>query len=286
MTERKYTFSPDTLEKLSTPELERILRAELDSLTPERETIMFVLSILEDRDPTNSDNRPAGAYEALENVMETQQAKPNAPVATNKARSRRIRGIVAAAVMVALILLLTVPQAVGADSFLEIIGRWTHDLFSFFESDAPQPHPQLQPQPREYGLQSENEDLIKIYNAALRIGISDPLVPTWLPEGYALQEYKIFETARRPKIYARFSKEDKYLQISIEMFKQTTSNFYPKDDINANIIVSKGMYYYIFSNDDSLKAIWTDDHVEYMIVTNDTLEVLTDVLKTNAGGTS
>ena len=284
MTERKYTFSPDTLEKLSTPELEGILRTELDSSNPDRETIMFVLSILEDRDPTDSGNRPAGAYEALENVVEKQRSKLKPRIAVDKARSGRIRSIIAVAAMVALILLLTVPQAVGAESFLEIIGRWTQDLFSFFESDAPQPQPQ--PQPREYGLQSENEDLIRIYNATLEIGISDPLVPTWLPEGYALQEYKIFETARRPKIYARFSKEDKYLQISIELFKQTTSNFYPKDDINANIIASKGMYYYIFSNDDSLKAIWTDDHVEYMIVTNDALEVLTDVLKTNAGGTS
>ena len=130
MIEKDITIRREELEKLSTWELERILRTELDSDAPERENILLLLSILEGRDPTDPANRPEGAAEAWNEFV-------NRTVVSEQSVDKPIRKTkkwfvpVAAAAAVALILLMTVPQTVGAESIFEIIGRWTRDLFSF-----------------------------------------------------------------------------------------------------------------------------------------------------------
>lgn len=273
MREKNMTFRREELEKLSTLELDTLLRKELDSDTPERETVLLVLSILEDRDPTDSDNRPAGAEEAWERLLNRpQQSDSKMPKLGRK--PAKWLGAVAAAVLV-IVLLVTVPQSVGAENIFQIIGRWTRDIFNLSDGSARQVQD-------DYVFQTDHEGLQQLYDAVVAQGITEPVVPMWIPEGYVLVEFKVMSPSIDTKIYAQFLNGEHYIQFVIENRNSDTKNKYPKDDINVDLYEYKGICYYIFSNEDTHKAIW-DVGAECLLATNDTDQVLYNILNSIQG---
>lgn len=257
------------LELCSSEELDVIVRKELDSDTPDRETVLLALSILEERDPTDSTNRPEDALETWSNAvnrsthLESQSYKPNR-------KHRRWLTAVAAAV-IALILLAVVPQSVGAESIFEIIGRWTRNIFCFYYG--------VEDQTRNgFVFKSDHEGLQQIYDAIIEQGIPEPVVPTWIPEDYELAELKIVSNTIVPKTCALLVKDDKYIQIAIEIHSVEEANEYPKDDANLEEYEHEEICYYIVSNDDTYKAMWKNGKVECSVVTNETNDVLIKIL--------
>lgn len=270
MKEKKLTFHREELEKLSTPELDKILCAELDSDDPERDTVLFVLSILEDRDTENSPERPEGAEEAWNRLFEKRTATESSesPKVHKPLKLRRWAGVMGAIAAV-LVLVFAIPQAVGAENIFQIIARWSKDLFGFSDS--------TQSAQNEYVFETDNEGLQQLYEAVTAQGITDPVVPTWLPEGYELEELRVFPD--NTKIHARFSAGDRYLQISIEPYNDILANKYPKDDDSIHPLELDNQEYHIMPNDETWKAIWNTEKVECSITTNDTEENLTAILK-------
>lgn len=275
MKEKNISFRREELEKLSTLELDQILRAELDSDTPERETVLLVLSILEDRDPTNSQKCPEGAEEAWDDfVNRTNYSKQ--PIEKTIRKTRKWFLPVAAAAAIVLILLISVPQAVEAENIFEIFGRWTRDLFSFSNEVENQSN-------ETYIFQTDHEGLQQLYDAVVEQGITAPVVPMWIPEKYQLEEIKTFQKFSNTKVYARLSRNDRFVQITIEEVNSSSSNVYPKDIEDAEIYVAAGVYYYIVPNEETLKAIWSYENNECSIVTNENLETLYMILNSIHG---
>ena len=275
MKEKNISFRREELEKLSTLELDQILRAELDSDTPERETVLLALSILEDRDPTNSQKCPEGAEEAWDDfVNRTGYLKQSVEKPIRKASKWFLP--VAAAAAIVLILLISVPQAVGAENIFEILGRWTCDLFSFSNEVENQSN-------ETYIFQTDHEGLQQLYDAVVEQGITAPVVPMWIPEKYQLEEIKTFQKFSNTKVYARLSRNDRFVQITIEEVNSSSSNVYPKDIEDAEIYVAAGVYYYIVPNEETLKAIWSYENNECSIVTNENLEMLYMILNSIHG---
>lgn len=259
------------LELCSSEELDVIVRKELDSDTPDRETVLLALSILEERDPTDSTNRPEDALETWSNAvnrsthLESQSYKPNR-------KHRRWLTAVAAAV-IALILLAVVPQSVGAESIFEIIGRWTRDTFGFSFG--------IEDQNQEgYIFKSNHEGLQQIYAAVAAQGVTEPVVPTWIPEGYEMAELKIVSNTTVPKTCALLVTDDKYIQIMIEIHSEEASNKYPKDQMNVETIEYKDICYFIISNGNTYKAMWKNGKAECSVITNESMEVLKNMLNT------
>lgn len=264
MREKYMTFSREELEKLSTLELDTILREELDSDTPERETVLLVLSILEKRDPTDSENRPQGAEEAWERLLNRPRQTDSKMPKLGRKPAKWLGAVVAA--VLAVVLLIAVPQRVGAENIFQIIGRWTRDIFNLSDGTEQQTQD-------EYVFQTDHEGLQRLYDAVVAQGITDPVVPTWLPENYALSELKTITETN--KIFTIFHYGTKYVQVSIENDCTESSYKYPKDDDNVEIIELMGQKYYIMPNGETWKAVWiTDNNLECYIVTNDTEEVL------------
>lgn len=270
MKEKNISFRREELEKISTLELDQILRTELDSDTPERETVLLVLSILEDRDPTNSPKCPEGAKEAWDDfVNRTNYSKQ--PIEKPIRKPREWFLPVAAAAAIVLILLISVPQAVGAENIFEILGRWTCDLFSFSNEVEDQSN-------ETYIFQTDHEGLQQLYDAVVEQGVTAPVVPTWIPEGYELGQLEVKFFDENTKIGTLFLNGDKYIQFAIEIYDGSTRNTYPKDDINVELYEQEGLCYYIMSNENTHKAIWENKNVECMLVTNDTREMLYSIL--------
>lgn len=275
MKEKNISFRREELEKLSTLDLDQILRAELDSDTPERETVLLVLSILEDRDPTNSQKCPEGAEEAWDDfVNRTGYLKQSVEKPIRKASKWFLP--VAAAAAIVLILLISVPQAVGAENIFEILGRWTRDLFSFSNEVENQSN-------ETYIFQTDHEGLQQLYDAVVEQGVTVPVVPTWIPEGYELEELRIVQKPDSAKIYSQFTKNGSNIQIVIDCSNSELTNSYPKNDVDVKIYNAAGTYYYIVSNEDTWKAMWNNADNECSIITNETFDVLYMILNSIQG---
>lgn len=271
MKEKNISFRREELEKLSTLELDQILRAELDSDTPERETVLLVLSILEDRDPTSSQNCPEGAEEAWDDfVNRTNYSKQPIEKPIRKTRKWFLPVVAAAAIV--LILLISVPQAVGAENIFEIFGRWTRDLFSFSNEVGDQSN-------ETYIFQTDHEGLQQVYDAVVEQGVTAPVVPTWIPEGYELDDIRVLQQSVSTKVYARLISEDGYIQIIVECYSSKPSDVYPKDDADVSIYNASGVYYYVFRNEDTWIGIWNNGNTTCSLTTTDTNQVLYQMIK-------
>ncbi len=265
------TIHREELERLSTQELDKILRLELDNENPKKETVLLLLSILEERDPTTSENRLEGTEEAFANRQ--RKAFAAEPVSENKKKWNFTKwiGLVAAVVAIAFVLLVTVPQTVGAESIFDIIGRWTKDLFSF--SDGTDTISQ------EYEFKTDNEGLQQLYDAVVGQGVTDPVVPMWIPEGYVLDELKVVTKAANPKIYARFVKNDQYVQVMIERHSTDESNAYPKDAEDVKILDSNSVQYYLYCNEETWNAAWNNGNAECLVTITDSENVMHKIIK-------
>lgn len=272
MKERNMTFRREELENLSTLELDGILRKELDRDTPDRETVLLALSILEERDPTDSENRPEGAEEAWERLL-------NRPKISSKPAKKPAKWLaaVAAAAVVALVLLIAIPQSAGAENIFQIIGRWTRDIFNLSDGTERQ----IQD---DYVFQTDHEGLQQLYDAVVDQGITDPMVPMWIPDEYELVQLDMLSQQDKPKVYACFVSDDKYIQFTFETHGSEESNKYPKDDIVVEEYEHKGICFYVVSNEDTWKAMWYSGVAECAIFTNDTEWTLHQILNSISGG--
>ena len=277
MREKNMTFCREELEKLSTRDLEALLCTELDRDTPERKTVLLVLSILEERDPTDSANRPEGAEEAWKRMLERQSSiEPAASSTIHKPLKLKKWAGIMGTIAAVLVLVLLIPQAVCAENIFQIIGRWTKDLFEFSDSSSTPDTTHNQ-----YRFETENKELQQFYDMVTAHGITDPVVPTWIPEEYTLEELQAFPDGT--KIYARFSAGDRYIQITVEKYYSDSAYKYPKDDDLVNSLELNNQKYHIMPNDDTWKALWKTENVECSIITNDTEETLTTIIKSIHG---
>ena len=265
------SFHREELEKLPAPELEKILFAELDSESTDRDTVLQILSILKDRDSTERADCPVDAEEAWDKyLIDRNKLTRDVPVARSK--PRRWLGLVAAAVTVVFVLLMTVPQAVGADSIFDIIGRWTKDLFGFSHSSSNAPT-------EEYVFQTDNPGLQQIYDAVAELGVTQPIVPTWTPEGYELTEVMTFGQRLSTKVIAQMNKGDRYIIITFEIYGNGVSNKYPKDNMSAEEYEASGIKHYILPNEGKWTVVWNHENAECSVTVNegkDTLYSLID----------
>lgn len=264
----------EDLEKMSSEQLDAILRNELDGDTPDSETVLSVLSILEERDPTDSTNRPVGAYDDWEHIRNNRQGsiEDTVPESKRTAKPRKWIGAIAAVVAIVLVLAMTIPQTVGAESIFDIIGRWTKDLFDFSDSGTEQTDQDT------YVFQTDHEGLQQLHDAVVELGVTAPVVPTWIPDGYELKELKIVAQSKIPKVCARFMMQDQYIQIMIECHSEAATNKYPKDDISVELCEYNGTSYYISSNEDTQKAMWTNENAECSVTTNDDTDIIKKIL--------
>lgn len=270
MKQRYTSFHLEELEKLTAPELEKLLLAELDSGSTNRDTVLQILSILENRDSKHQADCPVGVETALEKYLEGRKSVMlNMPNVRRK--PKKWIGAVAAAAVIVLTLLMTVPQAVGADSIFSIIGRWTQSLFGLSQSSSSTPTD-------DYVFQSENPALQQIYEAVAELGITQPVVPTWIPDQYVLTELMVNNRQAITKVVAQMNLDDKYIVITFELYGDNASNKYPKDDISAEIYDTSGVKHYIIPNDGKWASVWNNENAECMIITNDSKEIIYSVI--------
>lgn len=272
------------LDQLSTRELQELLRADADS--PERGddgAISYILEVMKKRERKDPSQDPSSDLDRCWNEFQTLYNTPEGadgslyPTDEQAARpavrrqSRRVRRIVlAAAALVLLAASLTVPVA-GYNSILEMLGIWTTEQFAMQDASK---GPGGATEDFE-GAQIFEETVGDELRAVLKEhGITEDVVPRWMPEGFKIQGDVLdrqLSLSKSQQFFAIYSDGTNYLTITIVNYVgNPESRIYEKTAVTPEIYLAGEIDHYIFQNSDNLSqwsAAWYNKKIECVLNT-------------------
>lgn len=187
-------------------------------------------------------------------------------VLRRKAKRKRIMKIAVAA-MLAVVLVGFLPRAFGAPTLFETVGKWTKETFSFHEG-----------QPEETVVETEHSGLQKLEDKLTELGVTEKVVPTWLPEGYKLEKIDQQSTPTGITVYSIFDNAGQEIQISVRICSDGSMRDYQIDNEIIETCEISGVKTHFVSNNGQYCAIWQAGNAE-CVITADTMEQLKTIVK-------
>jgi len=265
---------------MTTEELEEILR--LDAQAPEEqesdiEKILYIMEVLTERKRNNSHTGKTAheAYESFKQnympfVPETHNSKPlrKAPVKARGGCPRWLRTLTATAAVLALLLLGSVTAKAFGVNIWEAVVKWTQETFHFGEWGNSDPKSNLTYASLQEALEQGNVPVF--------------LIPTWIPDGYELNEVTA-ERSPVKKIYtAKYIRGEETLKITVRDHLDKIPVYVEQSEGLEEEYEVMGITYYIFSDKDVVKATWINGSYECNIfgkVTIDELKTMIDSIE-------
>lgn len=270
MKQNNVPFFAEPLEEVPDQELEIRLNDELSRSEQNQERIHAILCELKRRKTTLCEVTPEAAA-AWQHFLHTSQkhAAILRPAPTNAIMR------VAAMMAIAILLFSVVPTALGADSIFHLVARWTDSIFTL--SDPENPVPTLPP----YHFATEHPGLQRIYDEVTSLGVTDPVIPSWVPDGYELIELKVLNESGIYKVTAVMQNKNRYTTIDIYLFgTQPVQTIYEKDARDIVVLELQGVTHYLMSNLDINVAVWVSGNMQCSIATDEDYDTLVDILHT------
>ena len=261
----------EMLEQLSTEQLDEMLQKELHKDQIDDHAVRLIMRILRERE----ENHPVETTPEIEQAWEKYQSdialiKKDDP-RTQRTRSWLLRAASVAAMLCLIVLIF--PRQAEAETFWERLSRWTESIVEFFSTSDNEGRIQ------EYEFKTDNPGLQQVYDAVVEMGITDPVVPMWLPDGYALAENKITETPRGSSVKARFTDESSEAVLVVYIHVDDKSHSYLKDDVQYTEYEQNGCVFYITKNYERWIAIWTKDNIECSLFIDCQEDTLDEILR-------
>lgn len=258
------------LEQIPTQELDEMLQDELRKDNIDDDLVRLILDVLEEREadhPIENDEEIAAAVEKYTAYVDNLEAAPAKP-------TRKWNTVlkVASVLLVVGLLFCIVPQAANAESFFELLARWTDSVFEFFNPSVPNDQP-------EYVFETDHPGLQQIYDAVVELGVTEPVVPMWVPEAYELQILQVLDQSSDKLIFSEFINEEQYILFNILLHSKEVSFKYEKDAKNVTILELNDVEYYVMSNIEEQIVTWVIDRTECSIITNCKAEELYRLLE-------
>ena len=256
------------LKELSTSELDRMLQAELRKETIDDDLVRLVLSVLEDREqdyPVEINEEIAAAAEKFGNSIVAPQIAP--------ARKKWPPVLKAASILVVVgMLLFALPQAAHAENFFEMIARWTDSVFEFFVPVEPDKQ-------SKYVFETEHPGLQQIYDAVVEMGVTDPVVPMWVPDGYELAECKVTDFEQEKSIQAVLKKGKFAIAFRLLILTDDINVNIYKDQDEATTYEHNGVTYYVLNNEERQIATWNSDDTVCSVAVDCQEDILFEIIK-------
>ena len=252
---------------MTTEELEEILR--LDAEAPEEqesdiEKILYIMEVLAERKRNNA--RPGKtaleAYESFkENYMPETAATNRTPKKTTAHKSsfpRWLRSMTAAAAVLVILIFGSMTAKAFGINFWKTIVQWTQETFQF----------------GEWGKSNTDDDLpyASLQEALEKRKITEPLVPTWIPDGYKLVSITVDQNPKQNKYRAIYTNCEKELKITVQDHLDKGPLYVEQSEGLIEEYVVSGIVYYIFMDNDLAKAKWIKASYECSISGNLTIE--------------
>lgn len=236
------------LEQIPSPQLTQMLHAELKKDRLDDELIRTILQVQEAREenhpPIDEDTR--AAWEQLQNDW-----AEDAEVPARK-KPKRVLKIAALAAVLCLVLL-AIPDASGSNSFFDRVGTWKDSVLEFFKPTEVQ---------QEYIFQTDHPGLQKVYDEVVALGVTQSVVPTWIPEEYKLTKFNSTNTPTKITVYALFTEDVNAVILRTNIYGVDAPRQYEIDDADAKKVELSGIDHFITENDGAWMAVWSRDNVE------------------------
>ena len=257
----------DTLERMETPQLDALLLEELRKEAPNAELIRMINNILKERDRNLNPEIDDNIRQAWEQYQRKTQPTHRKPKHMN-----HILVHAASFLLVILTLIALFPQTAEASNFFQRFIAWTEDVFSFV-------NPSEETTQEAYVFRTNNPGLQQVYDTVVELGITDPVVPMWLPDGYTLQNSELFENPTKKYLIATFSNGQREVIYQVKLNSDNTTSAYYKDGETILEMEKRGITHTILRNQDSLTAVWTKDNIECFISIDCPEDTLIRILK-------
>lgn len=251
---------------MSTDELQQILRDDASKPEGEEsntEALFYVMEVLaKRRQARNEGKSPEEALESFKQNYYTENDISSVSESTTVAfkpssRGRWRRGLIAVAAMLVLVIGSSITaNAMGFDLW-EIIAKWTQETFHFGyagqvdESNVPSPdfvHP-----------------CASLQEALDKRNIATPLVPTWIPDGYAESDVRVTETPIQRLFRANYECGENIVVIRIADYLDRHPSQIEQSETLLEVYSCNGIDYFIFANHNQVEAVWINENYECFI---------------------
>lgn len=272
----KYAY----LNRLSTEQLEELLRMDVEESKPGNEDVVFhILEVIEQRENEHPTGRipdvdkawaefqeyynvPEGADTSLypcETVSDDSSENTAEHCSCRMPRMRRwLKQGLAAVIAIAVVFGgIVVAQAAGVDVF-GTIGRWTNNVFHFdLSADETSTSTGI------YVGEGISE-YAALQETLASVGIDENLAPTWFPVGFNASDPEILTTNINDTVCLELFNEKNGQYISIEIIRYNTEQHlqatqFEKDANNVEQYSNEHQTFYILSNADTITATWSND---------------------------
>lgn len=189
-------------------------------------------------------------------------SEPAAEVASikraNRGINRGIKSIISVAAVICIILVGSfTAKALGYDIWDAII-VWTKDTFGFETNmNEPEPTPYIKQIPAE---------LAELENLMIEHGLSDDLIPGYIPDGYKILDLQYTDLADVDSIFCQLSNGSNDILFIYRIYSGDSTSFQlEKDALSPEKYESGGTTYYIMSNMDDYFVTWLSENIECTI---------------------
>ncbi len=239
-----------------TEELDQILQAELEKEHPNEEVVLPILHELEEREKHIPVEKTPEVLAILNKLSKHETSSKQ-----SIQKRRWLAGIAAAAAVVCIVVISVSPTA-QAESLFDILFRWTSSVFEFFtpEQDASNP-------PVEIVFETDNSGLQQLYDKVTEFGVTQLVVPMWLPEGFELLDLKEIPMPGGCKVHGKFENGSDAILITYRMTEETAAKF-EKEESAVEVFEAGDVSHFIMDNDGNLSVTWTVNGVECSILTD------------------
>lgn len=260
------TCTGEKWEQMSTEELDRILQEELRKEHPDENVVLPILREIESREK----DIPAGDSAEVSQLRD--KLSEHSTPTKRRPRNGWVAGIAAVAAA-ACIVVMAVPRTVGAESIIDVLFRWTSSIFEFVNPDSDESKPQIDAE-----FVTDNSGLQQLYDKLTELGVTESVVPMWLPEGSNLLKLDVRPLPDGHKISAVFQQRECVISFTYRIYAEKTSKF-EKEDSAIEVFESAGIDHFILDNDANLTAMWGVEDVECSLNTNLTREEVYEIIK-------
>ena len=268
----KYAY----LNRLSTEQLEELLRADMEASKPGNDEAVFhILEVIAQRENQQPTGRIPDVEEAWKEFQReydlpegegmslypcVPEGEENSAPPVRRRRSavthqprlhRRVKQSLAAlTAVVALVCGMAAAQAAGLD-VLGMLGQWTDEIFHF--TSGPESGESAAPM-------NENTRLLR--EALASVGIDEDLAPTWFPEGFTAEEPAIETSNFNIVIYFSLTDgTDNFINIAIRQYQSAedleSADYEIKTD-SVQQYSNEKQTFYLFSNGNAVAATWAN----------------------------
>lgn len=248
------TDREEELEQLSTQQLDNMLQAKLQKEDADPTEVRAILKVLEEREknmPTQMDDVDQLAWQKYQSRVKEDSDKP----------VKKQKWILRAACIAAVLCVLSVAVSynVEAESFWGRIVRWTDSILEIFSPEAPSSEEEV------YSFRTNHPGLQQVYDAVTGLGVTEPVVPMWLPEGYTLAFCEKFNTENKTTLVAVFETGEKMINYNVAIYSEGVPNKYQKDESEMKSIEIQGVSHHTVRNINTWVVVWTKENIECSI---------------------